>query len=153
RDWLFEVKYDGYRMIAAREGGDGLLFTRNGRPAATRFPELARALAALPFDHVVLDGEVAVTDAEGRPSFARLQQRAALSSPAEIHAAMVASPVTYFAFDLLALGDRDLRDVPLARRKAWLAKIVPPRGPLRLAPWFAERGEAVYAEIRARRLE
>ena len=53
---------------------------------------------------MILDGEVAVTDAEGRPSFARLQQRAALSSPSEIARAMVANPVTYFAFDLLAFG-------------------------------------------------
>jgi bifunctional non-homologous end joining protein LigD len=152
-DWLFEVKYDGYRMIGAQEGGAGLLFTRNGRPAANRFPEIARALAALPLERVILDGEVALTDAEGRPSFARLQQRAALSSPSEIQSAMIANPVSYFAFDLLAFGAHDLRDVPLRTRKEWLAQLVPPRGPLRLAPWFAARGEAVYAEIRARRLE
>ncbi len=152
-DWLFEVKYDGYRMIGAREGGQGLLFTRNGRPVASRFPELARALAALPLERVILDGEVAVTDAEGRPSFARLQQRAGLDRKSEIASAMIASPVTYFVFDLLAFGSYDLRDVPLHTRKEWLAQLVPPRGPLRLAPWFAERGDAVYAEIRARRLE
>jgi bifunctional non-homologous end joining protein LigD len=152
-EWLFEVKYDGYRMIGAREGGAGLLFTRNGRPAATRFPELARALAALPAEHVILDGEVAVTDAEGRPSFARLQQRAALDRASEIAHAMVANPVTWFVFDLLALDGYDLRDVPLSTRKEWLAAFLPARGPLRLADWFAARGEAVYAQIRASRLE
>jgi bifunctional non-homologous end joining protein LigD len=152
-DWLFEVKYDGYRMIGAREGGEGVLFTRNGRPAAARFPEIARALAALPVESAIVDGEVALTDAEGRPSFALLQQRAALSDGTLIAAAAVASPVTYFVFDLLAFGDRDVRDVPLRTRKEWLAQLVPPLGPLRLAPWFAERGEAVYAEIRARGLE
>jgi len=152
-EWLFEVKYDGYRMIGAREEGQGLLFTRNGRPAAARFPEVTRALAALPAPQVILDGEVAVTDAEGRPSFARLQQRAALDRASEITRAMVASPVTYFVFDLLAFDGYDLRDVPLRTRKEWLAALVPPRGPLRLAAWWAERGEAVYAEIGARRLE
>src|SRR5688572_25394434 len=131
--WLFEVKYDGYRMIGAREGGQGLLFTRNGRPGAARFPELARALAALPVEHVILDGEVAVTDAEGRPSFARLQQRASLDRASDISAAMITHPVTYFVFDLLALDGCDLRDVPLRTRKEWLAALVPPRGPLRLA--------------------
>jgi bifunctional non-homologous end joining protein LigD len=151
--WLFEVKYDGYRMIGAREDGEGVLFTRNGRPAADRFPEIARSLAALPVPRVILDGEIAAVDGEGRPSFARLQQRAALSSPSDVASAMVANPVSYFAFDLLAFGDRDLRDVPLHTRKEWLAQLVPPRGPIRLAPWFAERGEAVYAEVRARRLE
>src|SRR5262249_56649727 len=62
-------------------------------------------------------------------------------------------PVTDCAFDLLALDGHDLRDAPLSVRKEWLAQLLPPRGPLRLAPWFAARGEAVYAEIRARRLE
>jgi bifunctional non-homologous end joining protein LigD len=152
-DWLFEVKYDGYRMIGAREGERASLLTRNGRAAAGRFPEIARALAALPVSRVIVDGEIALTDAEGRPSFALLQQRAALSGAIEIAAAAVASPVTYFVFDLLAFGEFDLRDVPLRTRKEWLARLVPPRGPLRLAPWFPERGEAVYAEIRARRLE
>ncbi len=152
-DWLFEVKYDGYRMIGAHENGEGLLFTRNGRPAADRFPELARALAALPVEHVILDGEVAVTDAEGRPSFARLQQRAALSSPHEVARAMIESPVTWFVFDLIAFDGYDLRDVPLRTRKEWLAQLIPPRGPLRLAPWFAERGEDVYAQVRAHQLE
>ena len=152
-DWLFEVKYDGYRMIGAREDGQGLLLTRNSRPAEARFPELARALAALPVEHAILDGEVAVTDAEGRPSFARLQQRAGLSGASEIARAMVADPVTYFVFDLLALDGYDLRDFPLRTRKEWLAQLVPPHGPLRLATWFAERGEAVYGEIRTRRLE
>jgi bifunctional non-homologous end joining protein LigD len=147
------VKYDGYRMIGAREDGQGLLLTRNSRPAEARFPELARALAALPVEHAILDGEVAVTDAEGRPSFARLQQRAGLSGASEIARAMVADPVTYFVFDLLALDGYDLRDFPLRTRKEWLAQLVPPHGPLRLATWFAERGEAVYGEIRTRRLE
>jgi bifunctional non-homologous end joining protein LigD len=152
-DWLFEVKYDGYRMVGAREDGEGLLFTRNGLPAAHRFPELTRALAALPVEHAIVDGEVAVTDAEGRPSFARLQQRAALSGRSEIEAAMIASPVTYFAFDLLAFGPFDLRDAPLHQRKEWLAQLIPPRGPIRIAPSFPERGEAVYDAIRAQKLE
>ena len=152
-DWLFEVKYDGYRMIGAREDAAGLLFTRNGVPAAARFPEIARALAALPVERVILDGEVVATDDEGRPSFARLQQRASLERPADVARAMVEIPVTYFAFDLIAFGSYDLRDVPLQQRKQWLAELIPPRGALRLAPWFAGRGEAVYDEIRARRLE
>ena len=152
-DWLFEVKYDGYRMILAREEDAGLLFTRNGRPAANRFPEIARALAALPVESVILDGEIAVTDGEGRPSFGRLQQRAMIERPRDVERAMIANPVTCFVFDLLAFGPYDLRDTPLRVRKQWLAELCPSRGPLRLAPWFAERGEAVYAEIRARRLE
>jgi len=152
-DWLFEVKYDGYRMIGAREDGKGLLYTRNGRPAAERFPEVAHALAALPGERVVLDGEIVATDREGRPSFQRLQRRALLRRPRDVARASVESPVTYFVFDLLAWGDRDLRDLPLATRKELLERMVPPRGPLRLAPAFVERGEAVYDEVARRGLE
>ena len=152
-EWLFEVKVDGYRMIGAREDGEGLLFTRNGRPAAARFPEVTRALAALPVEGLIVDGEIAVTDAEGRPRFGLLQRRAMLERPREIEVAMVASPVTYFVFDLLAFDGRDLRDQPLSRRKQWLEALLPARGPLRLAPHFPERGEAVWAEIQTHRLE
>jgi len=152
-DWLFEVKVDGYRMLGAREEGEGRLFTRNGRPAADRFPEVARSLAALPVDHAIVDGEIAATDAEGRPRFGLLQKRAMLQRPREIAIASVASPVTYFVFDLLALGDRDLRNQPLFRRKEWLAELIPARGPLRLAPHFVGRGEDVYREILSHRLE
>jgi bifunctional non-homologous end joining protein LigD len=152
-DWLFEVKVDGYRMLGAREDGEGRLFTRNGHSAAERFPEIARALAALPVDHAIVDGEIAATDTEGRPRFGLLQQRAMLRRPREIEGAMVASPVTYFVFDLLALDGFDLRDQPLSRRKEWLAELIPQRGPLRPTPHFSGRGEAVYREILAHRLE
>jgi bifunctional non-homologous end joining protein LigD len=152
-DWLFEVKIDGYRMIGAREDGEGVLYTRNGRPAAARFPEVARALAALPLSEAILDGEIAVTDAEGRPRFGLLQKRAMLERPRDIEAAMVASPVTWFVFDLLAVGGWDLRDQPLARRKAWLEALLPAHGALRLVPHFAGRGEEVWAGIQERRLE
>jgi bifunctional non-homologous end joining protein LigD len=147
KGWLFEAKHDGYRMIGAREDGEGLLFTRNGTPAARRFPEVARALEALPYDHIVLDGEIVAADGEGRPSFQRLQQRALLQRPRDIERATVENPVTFFVFDLLAFGDRDLRPLPLVRRKALLEELLPRYGPLRFTPHFVERGEAVFAQV------
>ncbi len=152
-DWLFEVKVDGHRMIGAREDGEGRLFTRNGHPAEARFPELARALASLPVEHVILDGEIAVTDAEGRPRFGLLQRRAKLERARDIEAAMVTSPVTWFVFDLLAFDGFDLRDRPLAQRKAWLEALLPKHGALRLTPHFVERGEEVWEQVQARGLE
>jgi bifunctional non-homologous end joining protein LigD len=152
-EWLFEVKVDGYRMLGAREEGEGLLFTRNGRPAAARFPEIARSLASLPLDHVILDGEIAVTDAEGRPRFGLLQRRAALERARDIEAAVVASPVTWFVFDLLAFEGYDLRGQPLSQRKQWLERFLPANGPLRVTPHFVGRGEDVWAEIQSRGLE
>ena len=151
--WIFELKYDGYRMIAAAGAAGGALYTRNGRPASAQFPEIVRALAALPVDSAVLDGEIVASDAEGRPSFQRLQQRARLSRADEIARAAVEIPVQLQVFDLLGFGDRDLRDLPLLRRKAFLQRLLPPLGAVRYAEHFAERGEDVYAQVEALGLE
>jgi bifunctional non-homologous end joining protein LigD len=151
--WLFEVKYDGYRLLADAGAEGAALYTRNGRPLTERFPDLARTLAALPVDHAVLDGEVVALDAEGRPSFQRLQQRVHLTRPDEIARAAIENPVAYQVFDLLGFGDRDLRDLELATRKQLLAKLLPPVGPLRYAEHFEERGEEVYAQVEALGLE
>jgi len=145
--WLFEVKIDGYRMIGARRHGEGLLYTRNGRPAAERFPEIRRALAAMPYDGLLLDGEIAVPDSQGRPDFQRLQQRAMLQRAHDIAQAEITRPATYYVFDLLAVAGRDLRGFPLAERRAVLEEILPERGPLRLVDGFPERGEALLAEV------
>src|SRR5260370_9567080 len=74
--WLFELKYDGYRLLAghAAAGAVRLLY-RSGRNATADFPELARAVAALPFGSLVLDGEAVALDAQGRPRFRPLQPR------------------------------------------------------------------------------
>ncbi|MEM7408921.1 MAG: DNA ligase D [Myxococcota bacterium] len=152
-DWLFEVKYDGYRMLGARDDGKGVLRTRNGRPAETRFPEIAHALSRLPVDHVVLDGEIVATDREGRPDFGRLQRRAMLDRPRDIARARVENPVRYFVFDLLAFGPFDLRALPLRQRRAWLEALIPAQGPVRLAPSFAAEGTRVLAQIEQLGLE
>ena len=151
--WVFEVKYDGYRILAAAGGGEAMLRTRNGGPVTDRFPEVARALAALPTPHLVVDGEIVAMDAEGRPRFQRLQQRARLGRATDIERATVENPVTFFVFDLLGFGDRDLRELPLAQRKAWLAALLPARGPVRYADHFEARGEDVYAAVAAQGLE
>src|SRR5215216_5295345 len=90
--WLFELKLDGYRLIASKSKGEALLLTRNGNDYTAVFPEIARAVKALPVDECILDGEVVVNDAKGLPSFAKLQRRGRLTSPLEIQQAAVALP-------------------------------------------------------------
>lgn len=152
KGWFFEVKYDGYRVIAAREDGRARLFYRSGREATALFPEIAVALAALPVSHVVLDGELVVHDATGRPSFQMLQGRAQATGR-EAARASVETPAALALFDLLGVGDLDLRALPLRTRRALLARIVPPVGPLQLAPHWEERGKAVFGEIEKLGLE
>ncbi len=146
KDWLFEPKLDGYRVLAARVKGEPRLLTRNGNDCATSFPEILRAVAALPFDQLILDGEVVALDDQGRPSFQRLQGRARLSRPIDIRHAAVNTPVTYYGFDLLGFEDFDLRPLPLTARKAILRRVLPPVGALRYLEHVDEQGEALYQE-------
>jgi bifunctional non-homologous end joining protein LigD len=146
KGWLFELKYDGYRVVAGVEAGRARLFYRSGRDATALYPEIAAALAAWPVSRAIVDGEVVVSDAQGRPRFQLLQARAH-AAPRDAARAAVESPATLWAFDLLALGDLDLRGLPLRARKALLAELVPPLGPVRLAPHWEERGCDVYREV------
>lgn len=145
--WLFELKLDGYRLIAAKARGEALLLTRNGNDYTAVFPEIARAIAALPMDEFILDGEVVVLDPQGRPSFSRLQQRGRLQSPLDVRRAAVELPATYYAFDLPAYADFDLRALPLAARKELLAEAVPKLGAVRLLDHIERQGEAFLAQV------
>lgn len=147
KGWIFELKYDGYRLLAARERGDARLLTRNGNDATVTFPDIARAVQVLPFDGVILDGEVVVLDEHGRPSFGRLAQRAKLTHPTEVRVAAAELPATFFAFDLLACEGHDLRPLPLLKRKELLREVLPETGVLRYADHIEDKGEAFYAEL------
>lgn len=152
-DWLFEVKLDGYRMIASRTGPGVRLLTRNGNDATRTFPELARALKALPVSDFVIDGEVVMHDSVGRPSFQRLQQRARLRRPVDVKWASLRQPATFYLFDLAGLCGHDLRARPIEERKAFLRDLVPAAGPLRYVEHFVEQGEALYEHALALGLE
>ncbi|HYQ80616.1 MAG TPA: DNA ligase D [Anaeromyxobacteraceae bacterium] len=151
--WLFELKYDGFRLLAARDGAAAVLRYRSGADASALYPEVVKALKALPCQRALLDGEVVVLDASGKPSFQGLQKRAMLSRAAEVERAAVERPATLFAFDLLALGEHDLRPLPLRERKALLQRLLPRVGPLRYADHVEARGEDLFREARARGLE
>jgi len=159
-EWVFELKYDGYRVLASTDRSDGAgpraevaLRYRSGRDATGTYPDLVRALGSLPYESLLLDGEVVGLDEEGRPSFPLLQQRAQLTRRPDVERAAVRQPLTYYAFDLLAFEGRDLRGLPLAERKALLEKLLPPAGPLRFADHVEEQGEQLYKAVRERGLE
>jgi bifunctional non-homologous end joining protein LigD len=146
-DWVFELKLDGYRLLASKRGHDVLLLTRRGLDYTAVFPEIARAIRALPHDACILDGEVVVMDAQGKPSFARLQRRGRLSNSLEIGQAAVELPATFFAFDLLAFEDFDLRSVPLVERRRLLMQVVPSLGAVRGLEPIAREGELMFREV------
>ncbi len=136
--WLHEVKYDGYRIGAAVEGGRATLWSRSGKSWTSQLPEVAAAVEALPVRSALLDGEVAALLPDGRSSFQALQN--AFSSGARPHLA-------YFVFDLLHLDGQDLSRRPLVERKAALEALLRGgRGIVRYAPHVEGGGPAVFRE-------
>lgn len=114
-DWLWELKFDGYRLLARIERGRARLFTRNGLDWTARMPALAHALVALPLDSAWLDGEVVMPGDDGLPDFGALQNAFDGSST---------DALVYYLFDLLHLDGRDWRAAPLLKRRARLAKLL-----------------------------
>ena len=152
-DWIYELKYDGFRMLAHGGAGQAQLRYRSAQDATDRYPELTSAIRALPIADLILDGEIVMLDAEGKPDFHKLSFRGQLHRTSEIQRAALASPVTYVVFDLLGAGGFDLRGLPLLARKAYLQRILPSIGPLRYGDHIPEQGEALLQQVVARGLE
>lgn len=131
RAYLFELKYDGYRVLAGKAGGEVRLESRNRHDWTARMAPIAEAMRALPARACLLDGEVCAIDAHGIPSFERLQRwlsrdaRAPRASHAS-HASQDAQDarLSYVVFDLLHVDGRDVRGLPLERRRALLASLL-----------------------------
>jgi bifunctional non-homologous end joining protein LigD len=151
--WIFEIKYDGYRLIAHKADELVALKYRSGRDATDTFPEIVASVASLPIDSAVIDGEVVVLDGDGKPSFSRLQKRGLLTNRFEVAAAAIELPATFFAFDLITCNGRDLRALPLTERKRALALLTPTVGPVRFSDHVEEKGVDMYEGAKALGLE
>ena len=138
--WLFEIKYDGVRVLASRAGDEIELRGRSGQLVTTRYPEVTAALRALPLKSFVLDGEIVALDDRGRSSFQRLQERMGLTRPADVERVRGEVPVSAVLFDALGLDGRDLRRLPLEARKECLKLLVPPRGVVYFGDHVLEHG-------------
>ncbi|SET57639.1 DNA ligase D [Variovorax sp. OV084] len=128
-DWLYELKFDGYRLLARIDRGKVRCFTRNGHDWTAKLPALAKALAKLPTDSAWLDGEITVDGENGAPDFQALQN--AFDSGAT-------SSIVYWLFDAPFLDGEDLRDLPVEERRARLAQLLGKKPPalLRLSETF-----------------
>ncbi|UKE50888.1 DNA ligase D [Xanthomonas translucens] len=113
--WLHEIKWDGYRLLADLDAGQATLRSRNDQAWTETFPEVAHAVQALPVRQARLDGELVVLDAEGRSDFSALQRVIEGSSR---------QPLRYLVFDLLGVAGVDLREVPLLQRKQLLRALL-----------------------------
>ena len=137
-DWLYELKWDGVRALCFVDGAKVRLVSRSGNNMDAQYPELKALPDYLFAQQAVLDGEIVVFDAQGRPDFGLLQPRMMAKSNAAALAR--ANPVTLFLFDLLYLDGYDLRRAALVERKRLLASIVKPGVMVRYSEHFAGNG-------------
>jgi len=151
--WLFELKYDGVRVLVAKEGSDVVVRSRTGGDRTAIYPEIAEAVAHLPVGRCVLDGELVALDERGRSSFERLQRRFTRTDPEAARRARHDVPVSMQAFDLLAAEGHDLRGCPLAARKRILSLFAPRQGVVRFADHVEGDGEALFEAAREHELE
>src|SRR5258705_9068563 len=121
-NWVYEPKFDGFRTIVFRDGDEVHLQSRNGKPMNRYFPEVVEAVGRMKHDRLVMDGEIIVV-VDGVQEFDLLSQRI---HPAESRVRMLSEkwPAAFVAFDLLAEGDEDLMELPLAERRKRLLKAV-----------------------------
>jgi len=124
-DWLFEIKWDGYRAICTvREDGKIALVSRNGLDFLKQFPELEELRGAWTTLPIVVDGEIVSLDRRGRSSFQRLQGSFNRHRPGARSAETKRYPLTYAAFDVLYADGKELRKTPLEQRKAILQRAI-----------------------------
>ena len=145
-EWLHEIKYDGYRLLARIKDGTVRLITRGGLDWTAKFSELAHSLGELPLDSALIDGELVHLEPEGTTSFSGLQD--AISSGKT-------GALNFFAFDLLYRDGWILTDAALEDRKTALAEIISPQaqGILRYSDHQIDRGPAFLRQARSFKLE
>jgi len=145
-DWLYEIKFDGYRMLARVLNGKVSLFTRNGNDWTDRLPVQVKAIEALNLKDSWLDGEVVVLNENGLPSFQALQNAFDLK---------VSQEIIFYLFDAPYLNNEDLRDLPMEERRKRLKKIVPrnSKSPLRYSDTFEADHQSIVQSACAMSLE
>lgn len=135
-DWIYEIKWDGYRAIAEIKKDDIKLYSRNGLSFSELYPEITTALKTIK-DDAVLDGEIVVLDAEGKPSFQKLQHL----EKNRTH------PLLYYVFDCLSYKGKDITNLPLLERKSIAQKLIPQSDVIRYSDHVVEGGKEFYSEI------
>ena len=152
-DWLFEIKWDGYRAVAFVEDGRVRLVSRNQNDLTAQFSELGRIPEFIKGQRAILDGEIVALDGEGRPSFSLMQQRTGMQPGKRHLPRREGVPVIYYAFDLLYLDGIDVRRVPLEQRKQLLQDQLKPGELVHFSDHYAEKGLSLLEAARHRGLE
>jgi bifunctional non-homologous end joining protein LigD len=151
-EWLFEIKWDGYRAVSFVQDGKVRLVSRNQNELTGEFPELHELSKLIKAKNAVLDGEVVALDEQGRASFSLMQQRTGIRKGGRRVGARRELQIVYYLFDLLYLDGYDLRQVALEQRKQALAQIVAPSDLVRYSDHFPQ-GLALFEVAKKKGLE
>lgn len=141
-DWLFEIKWDGYRAITEKRKNEILLYSRNGLNFENTYPIVADQLKSIEAD-AVLDGEIVVLDEEGKPDFQFLQHYSENQD----------RPIQYYIFDLLELNGTDTSQLPLTDRKELLQEIIPQNEVIKYSDHILKKGKEFFAVSKEKNLE
>jgi bifunctional non-homologous end joining protein LigD len=152
-DWLYEVKWDGYRALCFIEGGKVRMLSRRGTKLDKQFAAVAAALAqSVKADTAIIDGEVVALDDNGNPSFQHLQNLTGFGTKPALKG--IATPnLNFFAFDLLYLNGYDLRKAALIDRRQLLSSVLLPSEIVRYSDHFIGKGDELLKAVRAKGLE
>jgi len=152
-EWLFEIKWDGYRAVAFIEDGRVRLVSRSQNDLTGQFSELGTLPQFVKAERAILDGEIVALDDEGRPSFSLMQQRTGFQPGKRRLPRREGVPVVYYAFDLLYLDGLDLRRVALEQRKQLLQDRILSGGVIQFSDHHAEKGLDLFEAAKQRGLE
>lgn len=152
-NWLFEIKWDGYRVVSFLENGRVRLVSRNQNDLGPRYPELQALPKFVKAKTAILDGEVVVLDAQGRSSFSLMQQRTGIRAHGRQAAPRSDLPILYYVFDVIYLDGYDLRKVGLDDRKRVLRQILDSGELVRYSDHHAGQGVALFQVAKQRGLE
>ncbi len=151
-EWLFEIKWDGYRAVSFLQDGKVRLVSRNQNELTGEFPELNELSKLIKAKNAVLDGEVVALDEQGRASFSLMQQRTGIRKGGRRVGARRELQIVYYIFDLLYVDGFDLRRVELEQRKQVLAQIIAPSELVRYSDHFPQ-GLALFEVAKQKGLE
>ncbi|MGA9496268.1 MAG: non-homologous end-joining DNA ligase [Terriglobales bacterium] len=152
-DWVFELKWDGYRAVAFIEDGRVRLISRSQNDLTRQFVELGSLPQFVKGERAILDGEIVALDDEGRPSFSLMQQRTGFQPGKRRLTGREGVPITYYAFDLLYLDGVDLRRVALESRKQLLQDQIKISDIVHFSDHYAEKGLDLFEAAKQRGLE
>jgi bifunctional non-homologous end joining protein LigD len=141
-DWLFEIKWDGYRAVAEIKRSGNKLYSRNGLTFDKAYPKVFEGLKAIKKE-AIIDGEIVVFDEKGKPNFQKLQNYQNRDKYA----------IQYFVFDIISLEGKSLTGRPLTERKQILKELLPPSNVIRYCDHVEDEGKMLFKEMQKMNLE